>query len=38
MEKHVEKLEKLIDKEEKSTRDKFKIVWDRLEHKMDKQQ
>jgi len=36
MEKHIEKLEKLIDKEEASTREKFKLVWDRLENKMDK--
>lgn len=36
MEKHIEKLEKLIDKEEASTREKFKLIWDRLENKMDK--
>ena len=38
MEKHIEKLEKLIDKEEASTREKFKLIWDRLENKMDKHQ
>lgn len=38
MEKHIEKLEKLIDKEEASTRDKFRLVWERLENKMDKHQ
>ena len=36
MEKHIEKLERLIDKEEASTREKFKLIWDRLENKMDK--
>lgn len=38
MEKHIEKLERLIDKEEINNKEKFRLVWERLENKMDKHQ
>jgi hypothetical protein len=38
MEKHIYKLEKMMEKEEANNKDKFRLVWERLEHKMDKHQ
>jgi len=38
MEKHIDKLERMIDKQDINNKDKFRLVWERLEAKMDKHQ